>query len=52
MDYDIINSQLIDGGNGFRVNLAVFTNFNQYLVFESDTTLVANLKILSSTKLL
>lgn len=30
----------------------IFTSFNQYLVFETETTLIENLKTLSSTRIL
>lgn len=50
VNYEIINCFTIEGG--FQVNLAIFTSFNQYLVFETQTTLLANLKTLSQTKLL
>ena len=52
VNFEIISSNLIDGGNGFQINLVIFTSFNQYLVFETQTTLLENLKTLSQTKLL
>lgn len=52
VDYEVINSQLIEGGNGFLINLVVLTSFNQYLVYETQTTLLDNLKTLSQTKVL
>lgn len=53
VDFEIIHTSLIDGGkSGFTINLAIFTSFNQYLVYETKTTLLAGLKSLSQTKLL
>jgi len=43
----VVGSKLIDGGNGFQINVAIFTSFNQYLVFETQTTLLEGLKTLS-----
>jgi len=44
---------MIEGGKGgFSITLVVFTTFNQYLVYETTTALLANLKTLSTTTLL
>ncbi len=48
MDFEIIGTKIIDGG--FNIYLAIFTNFNQYLVYETDTILMNNLKTLSQYK--
>ena len=33
VDYEIIGSQILEGG--FIIRLAIFTDFNQYLVYET-----------------
>jgi hypothetical protein len=53
VDFEVIKTQLVEGGNnGFSITLAVFTSFNQYLVYQTTTSLLANLKTLSQTSLL
>lgn len=48
VDFEVIKTQLVEGGkNGFSITLAVFTSFNQYLVYQTTTSLLANLKTLS-----
>ena len=50
VDFEILNAKTFDGG--FNIYLAVFTNFNQYLVYETETILVNGLKTLSQYKLM
>lgn len=53
VDFEVVKTKMIEGGkSGFSITLAVFTTFNQYLVYETTTTLLANLKTLSTTTLL
>jgi hypothetical protein len=53
VDFEVIKTQIVEGGkNGFSITLAVFTSFNQYLVYQTTTSLLANLKTLSQTSLL
>jgi hypothetical protein len=51
VDFEITKTELTEGGKkGFSITLVVFTSFNQYLVYQTDTTLQANLKTLSQTR--
>jgi hypothetical protein len=50
VDFEILNTEVIEGG--FKIFIAIFTNQNQYLVYETETTIMANLKTLSKTSLL
>lgn len=52
VDFEIIHSSITDNGNGFQIKLALYTSFNQYLVYETHTSMLAGLKSLTSTKLL
>jgi len=52
IDFEVLKTQVLEGGNGFQINLAIFTSYYQYLVYETQTSLLANLKTLSQTKLL
>jgi len=52
VDFEITKTaELTEAGKkGFSITLVVFTSFNQYLVYQTDTTLQANLKTLSQTR--
>ena len=50
VDFDIIGSKIVE--SSFYIYLAVFTSYNQYLIYETETSLMNNLKALSSYKLI
>jgi hypothetical protein len=52
VDFEIIKSKILIEQGGFQINLAIFTTFNQYLVYETVVTMQEGLKSVSTTKLL
>ena len=50
VDFEILETQILD--EGFKIQLAIFTNKNHYLVYETTTTFNEHLKTTSNTSLL
>ncbi|CDW90006.1 wd-40 repeat-containing protein [Stylonychia lemnae] len=50
VDFEIIDSKLTE--SGFKVQIAIFTNKNQYLIYETDTELFENMRTKTETNLL
>lgn len=48
----MIKSKILIEQGGFQINLAIFTSYNQYLVYETVVQMQPGLKSLSTTKLL
>ena len=52
VDFEVIKSKILVDQGGFQINLAIFTSYNQYLVYETFVQLQEGLKTVSTTKLL
>ena len=50
VDFEILDSFVLP--ESFKIRLVIYTNHNQYLVYETETTLNENFKTTSSTNLL
>ena len=52
VDFEVIKSKILVDQGGFQINLAIFTSYNQYLVYETLVQMQQGLTSVSTTKLL